>query len=560
MADSIARLIVTLEAQTATYQKGLENANRQLEGFKRTQQQTLKTLESGFDDFGKAIAAVFTVEFARRMGEFVVRQVEAVKAIGESAEAAGIGAEQFQRLTFAIAELTTASRQIVERGLNSFNLKLGQARDGSKQLQESARALGIDLTQNTNVAIEQAFEGLSKIADTGRRAALAGDFFGDRFGPKLAGAIGESTENLHRLEEAATGIISEANVKKADKLNEEFAKMKGIVDAQMADAVLSNADSFEALAKALGNVEAKAIGALAELTRLARNPKGEFDFIRGMFFSDGTEAAGTVHNIIRPNPAAGKVDPQSIVDQLNKAGVGPDFAAGQGPNKVIPAGQSELLKSAHDLADQLSKEYENAYKKQYDAQIEMANEAGDEISKRQLDRDKKDQEEWERMTEGRMDDLKKGQEQAAQFGDFFVQTIREASDYGFKGLLRSFTETLAQMILKAQAAKLWETIFGKEGLSSTSGGFIGGAAKLFGFASGGEFTVGGAGGTDSQTVAFRATPGERVSVGGGGGGVNIVQNIDARGSSNPQQMAVIMKLAKDSAKAEIQDSLRRRSR
>jgi hypothetical protein len=37
-------------------------------------------------------------------------------------------------------------------------------------------------------------------------------------------------------------------------------------------------------------------------------------------------------------------------------------------------------------------------------------------------------------------------------------------------------------------------------------------ASFFGFAAGGEFDVGGSGGTDSQFVAFRATPGERVSV------------------------------------------------
>lgn len=38
---------------------------------------------------------------------------------------------------------------------------------------------------------------------------------------------------------------------------------------------------------------------------------------------------------------------------------------------------------------------------------------------------------------------------------------------------------------------------------------------LPGFATGGSFTVGGSGGTDSQLVAFRATPGERVNVGNG---------------------------------------------
>ncbi len=46
-----------------------------------------------------------------------------------------------------------------------------------------------------------------------------------------------------------------------------------------------------------------------------------------------------------------------------------------------------------------------------------------------------------------------------------------------------------------------------------SGIDFGGIFKnLFGFAGGGDFTVGGGGGTDSQLVAFRATPGESVSV------------------------------------------------
>lgn len=45
--------------------------------------------------------------------------------------------------------------------------------------------------------------------------------------------------------------------------------------------------------------------------------------------------------------------------------------------------------------------------------------------------------------------------------------------------------------------------------SGTGGGLLDG---LFGFATGGSFTVGGSGGTDSQVVAFKATPGEQVTV------------------------------------------------
>ncbi len=73
------------------------------------------------------------------------------------------------------------------------------------------------------------------------------------------------------------------------------------------------------------------------------------------------------------------------------------------------------------------------------------------------------------------------------------------------------------------------------------GGIFGGLIKglfggLFGFANGGEFQVGGAGGIDSQLVAFRASPNETVSItkpgqtARGGGTYAPVYHIDARGA------------------------------
>ncbi len=48
---------------------------------------------------------------------------------------------------------------------------------------------------------------------------------------------------------------------------------------------------------------------------------------------------------------------------------------------------------------------------------------------------------------------------------------------------------------------------------SSVGDALAGVFDSTGFASGGSFDVGGSGGTDSQLVAFRATPGEHVKIG-----------------------------------------------
>lgn len=83
---------------------------------------------------------------------------------------------------------------------------------------------------------------------------------------------------------------------------------------------------------------------------------------------------------------------------------------------------------------------------------------------------------------------------------------------------------------------IFSNLFGGSGEAFGGGDFIGSAsdagpgifsslASLFGFASGGSFDVGGNGGTDSQFVQFKATPGEHVSVGQeGGGDVKVIVN------------------------------------
>jgi hypothetical protein len=86
---------------------------------------------------------------------------------------------------------------------------------------------------------------------------------------------------------------------------------------------------------------------------------------------------------------------------------------------------------------------------------------------------------------------------------------------------------------------------------------------LFGFASGGAFTVGGAGGTDSQLVAFKATPGEEVTVrtpaqqGGAGNSVVIHQAITVDSRSDQASIMQAMVAAKNAAVAQIHNSMRR---
>jgi phage-related protein len=116
-----------------------------------------------------------------------------------------------------------------------------------------------------------------------------------------------------------------------------------------------------------------------------------------------------------------------------------------------------------------------------------------------------------------------------------------------KDALKEVLSSIASML----ANNAIKSLFG--GIGGGGGGFLGSLfGGLMGFANGGSFQVGGAGGVDSQLVAFKASPNERVSVtkpgqsdGMGTGGVSRIEvfvsptgEFDARVANTAQAVAV----------------------
>ena len=135
--------------------------------------------------------------------------------------------------------------------------------------------------------------------------------------------------------------------------------------------------------------------------------------------------------------------------------------------------------------------------------------------------------------------------------DFEEEGLKQATNYG-----KSLAKTNVKMgAVGAQAAGDFSNIFSNiaGGVVSAIGGGIGSFlgnsfANLLGFQHGGSFKVGGSGGKDSQLVAFKASPRERVSVETPGqqnrrGGGNVTY-IDARGV-DPGQMNRLIQVVKD---------------
>jgi TP901 family phage tail tape measure protein len=140
-----------------------------------------------------------------------------------------------------------------------------------------------------------------------------------------------------------------------------------------------------------------------------------------------------------------------------------------------------------------------------------------------------------------------------QIGNFVTSAFGHATDaiveftrtgkFNFSNFVNSILSDLVRLsanVLFGQIAKAalggLGGGFGNVGGNVGGNGGLAGVGSLFGFATGGAFTVAGNGGTDSQVVAFRATPGERVSVatpqqqgrGGPGTIVNVINHAGAQ--------------------------------
>lgn len=112
----------------------------------------------------------------------------------------------------------------------------------------------------------------------------------------------------------------------------------------------------------------------------------------------------------------------------------------------------------------------------------------------------------------------------SSLGSSLAGLIKGTKDW--RDVLSDVLGQLAQMALSGMGSM--------GGIGSFFRSLFGG---LIGFANGGNFTVGGAGGIDSQVVAFRASPGEQVSVskpglGVRGGQMHITFAVDADSNGN----------------------------
>ncbi len=520
MASSlIGSLRVHLGLDSAQFQSGLKRANGGMRRFGRMAKQGLIAVGAA------AISAVGAMTVG------VKKTLNFADEMAKSAQKIGIPVEELSKLKHA-ADLSGVSMSGLQTGIRRLSQNMNDAANGVGEGREAFEELGITVT-NADGQLKSASQILAEMADKfaampdgAKKTALAMDLMG-RSGADMIPMLNGGTDALKGMfaEAEALGIvITEDLGRNAEQFNDNMDRLGKVfqgltvqLSAHLAPhlvaftdwlvangpAIVKFAGDFAAVTAAIGGFGAQVVQASESLGVFAEFlTTGVFAIVK---YGERLKTFGEeIIEIFRALPGQMVQIGSDIIDGLWQGITGKWESVKEGVTNLA-VGIADKFKSALDIF--------SPSRVMYDIGVDI------------------------------MQGLANGMDRMAVTVESGATSVADTISGAFSNVgssiaeaiqgTKSWKEVALDAIKSIANAILSNISFGGGFFGSIFNGLLGG---LVGFASGGSFSVAGAGGIDSQVVAFKATPGERVSVSkpgqmsGNGSMYAPVYNIDARGA------------------------------
>jgi hypothetical protein len=500
---SLGALVIELAANTARLQgdlgKAVGMAERAAGQFKRV--------------FGGLAAAGGGLGLAAIAGQAISLGDELQKG----ALRAGVSAGEFSKLA-AAAKQADVDMGTLSRGLKEMQKIISEAASGSKSATDSLDAIGLSAQRLRQLSptkqLEAIADGLNRITDPADRSRRGAEILGKAY-LDLVPALEGGAAGLRALvteQEKLGNTFSDQQIKRLADADDAIKKLKASWSGFATTLVSFVAPALTGILNQLSELSAaKGIDRIEDRLRTLRGARNSipvffnFGYVSGEGIVMGPEA------LDREIARLERVADLAAGRKSRGRGSGPATVAAQikaDANQASGA-LTEVITTAQRLFDR-TKPFRMFEPGTIDAGMledTRLDQFGDSI----LESTQGIADNMSEIFKQPFEELSPYADEAARnmqtaFADFLFDPFED----GIKGMLRGFVDVLRRMVAEAAAAK----IFG----SKKSGGLglgdlvTGAVGSLFGFAQGGSFNVGGSGGTDSQLVAFKATPGERVSV------------------------------------------------
>lgn len=520
----IGSIRVALGLDTAQFQNGAKEMQGTLGGIGRA----LKGFAAGLGaalSFGALVKAMQSA-------------IDHADELGKSAQKIGLPVEALSKLEYA-ARLADVELGGLTVGVGKLSQALAAAAGGtSNDATKALAAIGVAAVDSqgnlrpTEAVIYDVAEAFSKMEDGAGKTALAMAIFG-RSGKDLIPLLNEGASGLKESADEAERfgvVVDTKTAKAAEQFNDNLTRLKAAMEGLTNKAMVAIIDQMvvltnqfvefaksDAADKFLENFNTRLETTIREAKALA----GVLDFIvngsegfqKMVADSQKKSFASRLDSPLNLNIHADEKsleDLKKSIDELYK----PKPALVPAP--IVKKEDTEAVRAADKALKDLKRSADSVWEdtrtplEQYQIQIRNLN---DLLQQGQIDHDT-----YARAVKMAQDAFAETGDEIETLGSKFSEVFQDKLGGIFDDLLKgSFDlfdtlQDIGGQLTKLAANKALELLFNGTGNPTQGGGLSGLFKSLLGFASGGTIFPGGSGGQDSQLVAFRKSPNERVDI------------------------------------------------
>ena len=226
MAENVKGLSIKLGLDTTALQQGVSQVQKNIK--------KLNGLQKTFNKISGSIVAIGTAMLATAS-----KVSQAINEVDDSASRAGVGLEQWQRLSFALDQVGVDSAT-TSSAMAKMNSAIAKVASGSgKDLVGILNKLGIDSAEFVKMSPDEAFytlnEAMGGVEDNATKLSYMTEFFGDKLTTKLLPAVSAGSEELQKLGESAVVFTEEQGVmaKKTETLQKQIRQTAVVIGASL---------------------------------------------------------------------------------------------------------------------------------------------------------------------------------------------------------------------------------------------------------------------------------------------------------------------------------------
>ncbi len=167
--------------------------------------------------------AAIGLSAATGFGAMIKGAIDAGDELNKLAQKTGISVESLSEMKLG-AQLADVDMQALATGMKGFNKAMVESQDATSKSAQIFKALGVDISQGPNIALQQVAQRFSEMKDGAEKSTLAVELFG-KAGMGMIPWLNQGADGMARAAEQARNlglVMSKETAAQAEQLNDQL--------------------------------------------------------------------------------------------------------------------------------------------------------------------------------------------------------------------------------------------------------------------------------------------------------------------------------------------------